>query len=478
MKTKLIIDISASSLQVIISQLLGIVIFLVTSKYLDKSVYGELNWSLAIFAFITTILGMRLDQVVVHKVAAREDASQILSLFVAHVVFAGLSFYFILVASNLIFPSFYNKHQLLLTLSISQLFNFFSTPFKQVANGKERFGYLAAMSSVSNLIRSIWLLAIVVFSTLTIQWVLIIFIISALAELLYCMYVTAYHIRVPLILKGRFRDYQLFLKDSLPQIGAAFLNAGIARMDWIILGLMASQAIIAEYSFAYKVFELSPLPMLIVAPVLLSRFARYFRDHSEESLLEKKAEISLLIRMEMILATFLPMMLILIWTPLIDSLTNNKYGAVNQITFLLLSLCIPFQYMINLIWTIHFTQKRLVLIFKVTTVTCLLILVGDVLLIHWFQARGAAIAYLIAIIVEYVLFLRSSQLSRLHVSWSSLITCIVIAFISGFTARYFLESTILQLITACLIYAVLALLSKQVRQKDFILAQKYLSNSP
>ena len=111
--------------------------------------------------------------------------------------------------------------------------------------------------------------------------------------------------------------------------------AGITRIDWILMGLLSTSAIVAEYSFAYRAYELSPFPLLIIAPVLLSRFSKFFAGNNDESLFFKKRELGQLIRAEMILATLIPLVLNIIWTPFVDFLTGNKYGAVNQITFLI-----------------------------------------------------------------------------------------------------------------------------------------------
>ena len=51
MNARLLKDVSASAIQVMLNQLLGAIVFLVTSFYLPKESYGELNWSLAIFVF-------------------------------------------------------------------------------------------------------------------------------------------------------------------------------------------------------------------------------------------------------------------------------------------------------------------------------------------------------------------------------------------------------------------------------------------
>ena len=474
MKRLFLKDVSASAIQVILNQVLGLLVFILTSRYLAKSVYGELNWSLALITFVVTILSLRLEQIVVRKVAAGDDASKMLTLFTGHTVFFGLLFYGILFLASLLFPSFFEQHNLLLIIAISQLLSFFSSPFKQLANGKQFFKLLAVMSLVSNFVRAVCLLSVVLFSVLTIQQVLIIYILSAGAELLISIYLVQYKLKIQVSSKWTFTDYFSLLTESLPQIGSVFLNACISRFDWILLGIFSTTIITAEYSFAYKVFELCPIPMLILGPVLLSRFSRYFSKHNEDSLLEKKNELGFFIRYAMVAATLLPLILNIIWVPLIDALTDNKYGTVNKNTFFLLSLCLPFQYMVNLFWTIEFAQNRLKLIFRITAVTCLVIITGDVLMIPLMNARGAAIIYLLATVIEYILYLRSSVLIKMPDSWQSIIICISIALLSGFAVEFIAGTVYLKLFLAIGIYTALLLITNQVNKNDWRIIKEWI----
>ncbi len=288
MARKIFKDISASTVQVLANQAFGLLVFLITSIYLSKNSFGELSWSLALITFITTVLSLRLEQIVVRKSAAGHDSSKIMTLFMIHVVLSGVAFYLLLVLLNFAYPSFFNEHNLLLMIGISQLLSFFSSPFKQVANGQERFDYLAIMSSTANMVRSILLLVILVFFQLTIREVLIVFIIGSLLELLTCFFLVTRLMKIPFTPRVSFRDYTQLLKESLPQIGAAVLMAGITRMDWILLGVFSTATLTAEYSFAYRVYELSPIPLLIIAPILLSRFTKFFTASASPSLAQKK----------------------------------------------------------------------------------------------------------------------------------------------------------------------------------------------
>jgi O-antigen/teichoic acid export membrane protein len=464
--SKLIRDISASSAQVLFNQVAGAVIFLITSAWLSKETYGEFSWSLAILTFITAILSLRLEQIIVRKVAGGEDPSRLLTLFTGHIVVSGLLFYGVLLAGYLVFPEFFKQHNILLILGISHLLSFFSSPFKQVANGKEDFRLLGWMSSIANIIRLCWLLITVTTAVLTIRQLLLIYIVSSFAELIFCMVMTRSRLQARISLHYPMKEYLLLIRESLPQAAGVFINASIARIDWILLGLFSGPVITAEYSFAYRVFELSPLPLLIIAPVLLSRFSRFFSKYDPSTLLQRKKELSLLVRLEMVAATFIPLVLNIIWSPLMDGLTNNKYGTVNKTSFLLLSLCIPFLYLNNLFWSVHFAQNHLKLILRITLLTFSIILVGDLFFIPLYNAHGAAAVYLAATIVEYINYMRSSFISRIKETWLSPVLCLSVAGICGFLVCYIFPSLSIRLLTGILLYFILLLATKQLKKSD------------
>ncbi len=473
MKNNFFKDISASTIQVVLNQLLGLLVFIIISRYLEKSDYGELNWSLAILTFSITILSLRLEQVIVRKVAAGDDASKMLALFTGHTIFLGIFFYILLFFTSLLFPSFFERHQFLLVLAISQLVSFISLPFKQIANGKEFFKWLAVMSSVSNLIKAVWLLWVVFFSELTVQQVLVIYIFSALAELGISIYIIRYTLKISTS-QWIAKDYFALLNESLPQLGSVFLNACIARIDWILLGIFSGTVITAEYSFAYKLFELCPVPLLILGPILLSRFSKYLSKNSETTLFNKKEEIGFFIRCEMIAATCIPLVLNTVWSPLVDLITNGKYGAVNKTNFLLLSLCLPFQYMINLLWTIEFAQNRLKRIFNITAVTCIIIVAGDLMLIPLLNARGAAIVYLLATVTEYFIYLRVSVIGNIKESWHALFFCTGIMLLSSFMVCFITDNVLLRLLLSAIIYFGLLLITGQIKRGDLHIVKEWL----
>ena len=80
----------ANTLQVLGNQFLGVFIFLLISRSFDKPSFGELSWSLAVLTLITTLLSLRLEQIVVRNVAAGDNPSGMLTLFAAHNFFTVL----------------------------------------------------------------------------------------------------------------------------------------------------------------------------------------------------------------------------------------------------------------------------------------------------------------------------------------------------------------------------------------------------
>ena len=128
-KSKLIKHISANTLQVLGNQCLGVFIFLLISRGLDKPSFGELSWSLAVLTITTTLLSLRLEQIVVRNVAAGDNPSGMLTLFAAHNFFTGLIFFGVLSLVCYLYPGLGGQHSLLWILSISQILTFWALPF-------------------------------------------------------------------------------------------------------------------------------------------------------------------------------------------------------------------------------------------------------------------------------------------------------------------------------------------------------------
>ena len=61
--------------------------------------------------------------------------------------------------------------------------------------------------------------------------------------------------------------------DQRPELAIVIFDSSLSRMDWFLLGILATSAATAEYSIASRAFEISRLPLSVIAPILLARFA-------------------------------------------------------------------------------------------------------------------------------------------------------------------------------------------------------------
>ena len=459
-------DISSNALQVIVNQICGLGIFYILSTHLDKTDFGEINWTLAVLLTIFGILTCGIDQVAVRRIASGQDEKRVLSIYISHVVFSGLMIYLILLINEYIFPIFFQKHFLLLLLGTGKLMIFFSTPFKQLATGLEKFRPLLFMSVASNIFRSVALLSFALFSGLSINLIIIIFIGGDLVELLLCIIVTQRIIKVPVLLNFDNKEYYGILKESMPQLGVAVFTSIISRFDWIYLGLFSSSVILANYSFAYKIFEMATLPMLVLAPLLIPRFTKIFHPDVREPEIARTNDILVLLRIEMAISSLVALVINIMWVPIIDLITNGKYGMVNRYTVLFLTAAMPFLYLNNFLWTINFARGYLKMIFIVFAVTFAANITADIILIHFYHAEGAAAAYLLTIVIQSVLYLGNTRLKGLSNASLSVLVCPACAILGGVIAVLTFHNCWVQLLVACILYQALLLLSRQLKFTD------------
>jgi len=461
MKKSLVQNLSVNALQLLLNQLFGLIIFYILSTGLDKNNFGQINLALAVLLAAFNILSLGIDQLIIKRIASGQPVQTTLSLYIFHVLIAGLFFYGVLLFGKLLIPHAGDTYNLILLLGIGKLMIFFSTPFKQVANGMERFKLLAYMSVISNLIRCVCLLIFALSHTIAIHTIIIIFIAGDIAELLVCIYLFKRSINTPLIFNWDKVNYIKLLRESIPQTGVVLITSALARFDWIFIGIFLSAVKLAEYSFAYKVFEMATLPLLAVAPILIPLFTKLFQQQTINT-----ANLKFLIRMEMVIAAFIVLLLNICWAPVIDGLTAGKYGAINVKTIFILSLCMPFLYVNNFLWTIYFAQGRLKMILSAFIITLTVNVAGDLLLIPFYKNEGAAFAFLLSCLAQTIFFLKKNEIADLNTIWHSLIICTVCAICSGLADKTLPLQTWMELPLSVFIYVLLLLVTNQIRLTD------------
>lgn len=458
MRTKLVNNLSANTLQLVINQLSGLIIFYVLSTGLDKSSFGEINLALALLLAVFNILSFGIDQVVVRKIAAGADTQTILSLYIGHVLITGSVFYVLLFLGKELFTTYFNSYHILLLIAIGKLAIYLSTPFKQSAIGMERFKLLARLSVISNIARSVSLLILVFLHQVTVSNVIIVFICGDVLELLIGFYFFKHATRLPSGLTWNKRGYIALVKESLPQLGVVVITSALARFDWIFIGIFVSAIKLAEYSFAYKVFELSTLPLLTIAPILIPRFTRMFKVGKPDP-----DKLQLLARIEMVIAAATILLLNICWSPVIDAVTHGKYGLVNERTLFILSLCIPFQYLCNLFWTVFFAKGYLKLILKAFILTFSVNILGDIILIPLYKNEGAALACLAGYVTQITFYIVRNEFKAINRSIVSLLLCTACACFSFFMARMLSVNIWTEIWLSALLFTALLLATRQIK---------------
>lgn len=453
----------ATTVQLLLNQLFSILVFYFLSRSLTKSDFGELNWTLAIFLAAFGMLSFGLDQVVVKKIAAGEERSSLLSLYFFHVVFTGGIFYAFLLLSNFLFPSFHQSHALLLMIGAGKLLLTFAGPFKSVAAGQEHFRAVLYMSVSSTIIKALGLCYLFYQQEISLATIVPVFVLADASEFLLGFYILQKQLKTPLLYRFKRKAYFQFVKESLPQVGVVVFSTALARIDWILIGLFLSAAKLAEYSFAYKAFEISTLPLLAIAPLLVPYFTRMMRDNNR---VNSHSKLQLLFRVEMMVVCLFALCLNTLWNPLIDNVTNEKYGTVNTTTIFILSLSLPVLYLNNFLWSLHFAGGRLRLILYSFVLCFGVNLLGNFLLIPLYQNNGAAFSYLLSISAQTIYYAYRLQ-HKTIINWQAFFFCTACALCSGFITRYTTFSFWWIVPGSILIYLFLLLITVQLRRSDW-----------
>ncbi|RYY87466.1 MAG: hypothetical protein EOO15_11800 [Chitinophagaceae bacterium] len=385
---------TANSLQLLLNQALSLSVFLLLARHLDKAAFGLLNGLLALLLLVFGVLSFGIDQLLVRKAANGEDPATLLGMGLVHNFLAATLLYLCLLSA-----SFFSRElplQALLFLCAGKGLLFLGQVFKSVVAGQERFRRLLAMSLAANLGKAIGLWMLVQQGPLALRDVVLVFFLSDALEAVTCLLLAGAPIRLPF--KSIRARYRSLLLESLPQLGTVLFAAALARFDWLFLAFASNASELAEYSFAYKSFELAQLPLLVIAPLLVPRFTRFLRSG------QGRGELKQLLRTEAVLALLTVLVLNTAWTPVADWVSDGKYGAACRTTVLLLSLAIPVLYYNNYLWSLLFAEGRTKLIFRIFAATFFVNVMGNLVLVPTLQKEGAALAFGVSLLVQTFLY--------------------------------------------------------------------------
>lgn len=462
---KLFKDLSANTIQTGITQVAGLLIFYIMSKYIAKADFGEYSWATAVGSTIIAIGSLGLDLVLVKRIASGQDVRTMAGIHFFHTLLVGFLTVVVLLVLQIIWPSLLAYHPLFLLVIIQLVLSSVANSIKFSLTGLEEFRSLAIISIITNCLKLAAVVLLLLFHTLTVQNIVLGFVFTSFIELLINFYFINKRIGQrlrPVLEKTTYKDFVL---ESLPQLGVVLFDSALARVDWILLGIISTISITAEYSFAYKFFELSKLPLLILAPVLLTRFSRLYQSNEPVSE-EKQRSIQAFFNLEIFIALLIPVFMICAWTDLIDFITDGKYGAVNQITYTILAICVPLHFVINFLWTMGFVQKQLKAIMYITIGVSVLNLLANIILIPLYGSTGAAIAFLLGTIVQLLLYYFTVNQDIILINLKNALLLFLIAVSSILILRIFIENNYLLAFIACILYISLALGFRLVSLKN------------
>jgi O-antigen/teichoic acid export membrane protein len=469
LKSNLLKNIFSSGLQAIAVQVLGVTFFLIASFYLSKDDFGIISWANALCIMLTTLLSVGMEQVVFRRIAVSSRSDWAATAFLLH-AFVG-SAIGLIILSLISALGHDTQLQLLPLFFIAQAFTYMGTPLKQMLNAKQKFTPYGIIAVCSNTLKIVLSLIYVKGVGLTMGVAVGIMILCAAIE----FFSLLIYVRKNEHFRFHFRlqAYKKLVKESMPQYISVIFDSSLSRIDWILLGILGTAAMTAEYSFAYRAFELARLPITVVAPILLAKFAKIL---SAEMKMDagKQAVVKDIFQMEMFIAVFIPLLLNILWTPVLESLFHGKYGANNSLEFFLLSLNIPFLFAINLVWTICFTGKLYRKIANVTIGSAVANLILNIILIPKFSGTGAAIAFLATTILQllaYSMLLRTASVAfRMY----SIVAYFIMAGIAYITVIYVLKNIFLQLVVSAAIYIVLCIIFRLIKKSHLQTLQVFL----
>lgn len=453
---------SANTLQLIINQCFNLLVFYLLSQHLPKQEFGELNWTLAIFLFGFSLASFGFDQLVIQKTAAGAAPPRLLALHLTHVLLSGCIFYSLLLISAFLFPAFFAGHPLLLLIGLGKLLLYFSTPFKTMATGSERFRLVLRLSVSSAVLKGFCFFWLAATRHLSLSTAIPVFLLGDASELVLGLVLMGRKEALSFFHLFQGTRYRHFFRSALPQVAIVILAAALSRIDWILVGLFLSAEKLAEYSFAYKAFEVASLPLLVIAPLLVPYLTRLLR---EGMLRQHQARLRLLLKAEMMVASFVALCLNVAWTPVVDAVTGGKYGASNAPTIFLFSLALPVLYLNNFLWSLHFARGNLRTILWSFLLCLALNVLGNLWLLPRFGNEGAAAAYLLALVAQTLFYAVSAR--RLYAAnWTSLLACLLCAAFSGLLTSYFVTNTVLLLLATAVLYVVFLIATIQLRKKE------------
>jgi O-antigen/teichoic acid export membrane protein len=362
-------------------------------------------------------------------------------------------------------PAFSASHPLFYIIFINLAIANIANSFKLCMNGLEAYRRLALLTIISNLVRFVLVLAIYMNGHFDLLHVILVYIATSIVEFFVGYFLLSQVLKAKVRILLNRMEYRYFVLESLPQLGVVLFDSALARIDWILLGIFSTSIATAEYSFAYKIFELSKLPLLILAPVLLTRFSKMF---AKGEVLEENNiyDIRLFFKIEMVIVIVLPLLLVTCWSPLMDYFTDQKYGKVNELNFMILAICVPLHGIINFLWTLGFVQGQLRSILLITVVVSVLNIIANLIFIPRFSSEGAAASFFVCTLIQLALYITLIKHKHLKLPFIAVALALLLGIVSFVIVRQTALPVAVQTLISVSIFVTVAFVTRLLAFKQ------------
>lgn len=464
MKQRILKAFFSSGLQAISVQILGAFFIVIIAKEMPKDDFGMIQWANAGAVFITTLLSFGMEQVVIRRIAASSRSDWAAAAFLFHNLVGSVLALLITLLAAHFFPNSNTAIRYLPLFFAAQAVLFLVMPLKQYLNAKHLFTPYGVIAVISNTVKIVLAILMIQYHKLSVNSTGIILLVCALFELLaLIIYVSA---KTNFSLRFKFTAYKKLIKESLPQYLSSIFDSSLSRLDYILLGMIATHELTAEYGIAYRAYEISRLPIVIIAPIILNIFSRLRKKQLNNN---QQRLINEIFIVEIFFAMLIPLILNIVWSPLLNTFFDNKYGSSNADMFLILSICIPLHFFINLMWTIAFSTKGYKAIATITMFSAIINLLLNLLLIKYMGGIGAAIAYLITTLFQAIAYYRLVNKSLLKISLFPLFKFMVVAALVYYTITNFVPTHyMIQVFIATIGYILVCFILGWIKPKHIV----------
>jgi O-antigen/teichoic acid export membrane protein len=186
----------------------------------------------------------------------------------------------------------------------------------------------------------------------------------------------------------------------------------------------------------------------------------------QQKKIEEQKSVQLLFRVEMAISCLTALCMILLWSPVVDGLTNGKYGAVNALPVFYLAATLPVLYLNNFLWSIHFSNGRFRFIFYSFALCFTVNLLSNLVLIPLLQTSGAALSYLISLTAQSWIYTRGLG-KQSSFDWQPFFVCSLCALAVGTACRLLPFASWQTLPIGVCCYLLLLFITVQIRKTDF-----------